>query len=44
MSPTFAYWTIIAVLCVCFPPLTGFVLGIALFCGIWWFWFKVLGG
>lgn len=44
MNPTIAYWIAIIALCVCFPPLLGFVLGIGLFFGLWVFWFKVLGG
>jgi hypothetical protein len=44
MNPTIAYWIAIVGLCICFPPLLGFVFGVALFCLIWMFWFKVLGG
>jgi hypothetical protein len=44
MSPTVTYWLIIAALCFFFPPLMGFVLGVAVFCAIWWFWTTVLVG
>lgn len=44
MSRTVIYWLVIAGLCLLFPPLLGFVLGVAFFCGMWWVFFKVLGG
>jgi hypothetical protein len=44
MNQTFVYWLIIGGLCLAFPPLVGFVLGVAFFCGLWWLWFKMLGG
>ena len=43
MNPTVVYWLVIAGLCLLFPPLLGFVLGITLFCVMWWVWFKVRG-
>ena len=44
MSRTVVDWLVIAGLCLTFPPLLGFVLGVAFFCGLWRVWFKVLGG
>jgi hypothetical protein len=44
VNPTVAYWLLVVGLCVLFPPLLGFVIGVGFFCGLWWFWFKVLGG
>jgi len=44
MSPTVAYWIGVAALCICFPLLLGFVLGVGIICGIRWFWMRVLEG
>ena len=44
VNPTILYWIAIIALCVCFPPLFGFVLGLAVYSLLCWFWFKVLGG
>jgi hypothetical protein len=43
VNPTITYWMAVVALCIFFPPLLGFVLGVGLFCLIWWFWMKVLG-
>lgn len=43
MNSTVTYWLMIAILCVFFPPLLGFIAGVGIFCGIWWAWIKVLG-
>ena len=44
VNPTVTYWIAVLALCFIFPPLFGFVLGVGFFCGLWWLWFKVLGG
>ena len=44
VNPTITYWLFVVGLCVLFPPLLGFFLGLGLFRLIWMFWFKVLGG
>ena len=44
MNPTVIYWIVIVGLCIFFPPLLGFVLGVGIFCAIYWLWMKVLGG
>ena len=43
VNPTVTYRLVIIGLCVFFPPLTGFVIGVVFFCGLW-LWFNVLGG
>jgi hypothetical protein len=43
MNPTVTWLIVIVGLCVLFPPLLGFVLGVGVFCVIWWFWMKVFG-
>ena len=43
MSPTVPYWIGITALCIFFPPLLGFVLGVGIICAIYWFWMKMLG-
>lgn len=44
MNRTVIYWLVIGGLCFAFPPLLGFVLGVAFFTGMRWVWFKVMGG
>jgi len=44
MNDTAIYWLAIVVLCLCFPPLFGLLIGIAIYLGIWWIWLKMLGG
>lgn len=44
MSKVAIYWLVIGGLCLCYPPLLGFILGIAVVLAIWWGWFKLLGG
>jgi hypothetical protein len=34
----------VGVLCLLFPPLLGLVLGAALFMGLWYIFFKLIGG
>jgi hypothetical protein len=34
----------VGVCCLIFPPLLGIIGGIALFCGVWYFIFKTIGG
>ena len=34
----------VGLLCLLFPPLLGLVLGVAFFLGLWWLFFKLIGG
>jgi hypothetical protein len=34
----------VGLLCLLFPPLLGLVLGAAFFLGLWWLFFKLIGG
>ena len=38
------FFACVGLLCLLFPPLLGLVLGVAFFLGLWWLFFKLIGG
>lgn len=44
MNDQVKFYLCLAGLCLVFPPLLGLVIGVGIFAGIWYFFFKVFGG
>jgi hypothetical protein len=44
VSPKLTYAIVVIVLCLCFPPLLGLILGIAGVWAMWWFFYLLLQG
>jgi hypothetical protein len=38
------YFAVVVICCLICKPLTGFCLGVAVFCFFWWINFKLIGG
>jgi hypothetical protein len=44
MKPYAIYFAVLALCCLICPPLLGIVMGVAIFCALWWVGFKLIGG
>lgn len=44
MNDQAKFYLCLAGLCLVFPPLIGLVLGVAFVVGMWFFFYKILGG
>lgn len=44
MKPLATYVIVLIACCAIWPPMLGFVTGVAVFCLMWWGFYKILGG
>jgi hypothetical protein len=44
MSEATTYLIVLIACCLIWPPMLGFVMGVTVFCLIWWGFYKMLGG